>query len=106
MENCVTKQAENKSLLFPFKRAIITTIFYNDGTEGQMMTFSNLDVWFEEACIGIRKGLLSQPNVTACDIEVKSIVNGELREFTKFDRYYFTDEEREYFNNTGYRKAS
>lgn len=80
---------------FPFQRALLTEIQYSNGNKGQMVTLMSLDVKTEEACIGIRKGLLYDEKAISCIIKVCSIKDSVLKVFTEFDEYIFSEEERE-----------
>lgn len=76
---------------------LIKTVVQNySGEVTEMVTMFGKDVWWEEACIGIREGLIHQDNAECCDIYVYIVKNNTHRLFTKFQRHYLTDRRKEY----------
>jgi hypothetical protein len=69
------------------------------GYETEMLSMFPKDIWPDEACIGIRQGLVCQENVRSCDIEVYVLKSNSQTLFTKYKRYYFDEVRKQHLEN-------
>lgn len=79
-----------------------TTVQNYSGQQTEMITMFHRDIGWEEACIGIRKGLVHQDDVECCDIVVYVVKNGQQKQFAVFQREYFAEKRKEYLQKLLY----
>ncbi|SHG32899.1 hypothetical protein [Flavobacterium johnsoniae] len=93
---------QNTSKEFTFKMSAIAEVEYDNGTSGELMSFFNKDIGFEEITSGIIEGLKRQHNVTAVKLTICDIINGVLKPWAHCQKVVFDYEEKMRATNGGY----
>lgn len=93
---------QNTGKEFSFKISAIAEVEYDDGSTGELMTFFNKDIGFEEITSGIIEGLKRQHNVSAVKITICDIINGALKPWAYYQKEIFDYEEKMKATDGGY----
>jgi hypothetical protein len=94
--------SKNAAKEFNFKITAIAEVEYDNGTTGELMTFFNKDIDFEEITSGIIEGLKRQHNVLAVKLTVCHIINGILKPWAYYPKQVFDYEGKMNATNGGY----
>lgn len=79
---------------------LLKTIVQNySGSQTEMLTIFNKSIGWEEACIGVRKGLMHQENIECCKIEIFYVSNGKHNLIAIEEPFYFEEMRKEYLQN-------
>lgn len=87
---------------FNFKIAVVAEVEYDNGTTGELLSFFNKDIDFEEITSGITEGLKRQHNVLSVKITVCQIINGILKPWAYHQKEIFDYEQKMKATDGGY----